>query len=265
MTYHLAGTGWRSAIGALNRSAAFRCMTSAPASGCGQPSACRPSDPADPPLFFRLELSNFDSSGDAFMTANVGGVVEVRDARTGQINRTFTLGSELPIDSIHDVPGGRSVFVRCSTGESLVLDRKSGAILDRTHATCLGAFHTIRGDVWLETDGPRNLVLRTSLSGEAVLTLSGLAAPPEVAAVSPDGRHLAVGSLERIYCWDLERGGLPNKYDGHEADIRDLRFSPDNRTLLSRSGDVSVRFWDVATQSQMLALGPPDGTSSRWI
>ena len=219
----------------------------------------RPGETPDPPLFYHLRLSTFDATGDELLVIDLDWSIKARDARTGQVKKTYSIGADSRISHIHAAPDGRSLLVKRPSGESLIVDRMSGERISRASAMCLGAFRTIKGDLWLECDESRNLVLRAAPMGKPVLTLPGAADLVKAAAVSADGRYLAAGSYDRVvYRWNLDRGGLPEKFVGHEEAVLDVRFSPDVRTIISRGMDETVRFWDVATQTQLFMPCPPD-------
>ena len=95
------------------------------------------------------------------------------------------------------------------------------------------------------------------------------------AAISPDGRLVAVGNVNKsqhrfpnrpepktdpaIRIWELASGKPVARLMGHTAQSCDLAFSPDSRMLASvsgghpqgqRTGDRGLRVWDIATGRQ---------------
>ncbi len=76
---------------------------------------------------------------------------------------------------------------------------------------------------------------------------------------SPDGRTLIAATGKTITVYDAEKKVtidgvetlLPlREFSGHSFDVRRLVLSRDGRTLLSASGDNTVRLWDLATSAQ---------------
>jgi hypothetical protein len=49
-----------------------------------------------------------------------------------------------------------------------------------------------------------------------------------------------------VWLWDLERGEEVARLRGHTSFIWSLAFSRDGATLVSGSGDATVRLWDTA-------------------
>ena len=54
--------------------------------------------------------------------------------------------------------------------------------------------------------------------------------------------------------WNVETGQLKVSFKGHTEGIRSVAFSPDDKTLLSGSGDRTARLWDVVTGQELLTL-----------
>jgi WD40 repeat protein len=68
---------------------------------------------------------------------------------------------------------------------------------------------------------------------------------------SPDGKTLVTGDGDgSIKVWDVASGQLRERFQGHEARVLGLRFSPDSQTLYS-SGSKSIIAWDLEGASRL--------------
>ena len=53
-------------------------------------------------------------------------------------------------------------------------------------------------------------------------------------AYSPDGKMMAIGSLEgKLSLWDVSTGKVIRRFMGHQDEIRGVAFSPDGNILAS--------------------------------
>jgi WD40 repeat protein len=80
---------------------------------------------------------------------------------------------------------------------------------------------------------------------------------PQVTALafSPDGEHLATGSLGgSLKVWEARTGRQLDSLSGNLGQVLDLAFSPDGATLATSSSDGTVRLWDLRTGRQTLTL-----------
>jgi hypothetical protein len=77
-------------------------------------------------------------------------------------------------------------------------------------------------------------------------TLQGHTSWINALAISPDGRILASGSLDRtVRLWGLPGGRVLTTLRGHTASIESLAMSPDGRVVASGGWDHTVRLWSL--------------------
>ncbi|KAJ7665893.1 chromatin associated protein [Mycena polygramma] len=66
-------------------------------------------------------------------------------------------------------------------------------------------------------------------------------------AISPDGRHVAAGSLDTVVrIWDANTGALVERLRGHRDSVYSVVFTPDGRGVVSGSLDKTLKYWDVS-------------------
>ncbi len=177
-------------------------------------------------------------------------------AHTGEFKQSHELSSVGAATEVSYALNGESLIARGPYVESIELDRHGSSV--RLLGNSLGAFRTLRGDVVLEMEPSRQLVLRATNSGVPMLRLTGISERIGLATVSPNGRYVAAGGHDGVvYYWDLKDPDHLRKCVGHQGGILELAFSPDGGSLLSLSVDRTVRIWHIATSAELLRLGSP--------
>jgi WD40 repeat protein len=76
----------------------------------------------------------------------------------------------------------------------------------------------------------------------------------EPLAFSPDGRMLAVPGgmvFETVRLMEIATGRECCRFKGHTDYVQEALFSPDGRTLATRSYDLTIRLWEVATGKEL--------------
>jgi len=63
--------------------------------------------------------------------------------------------------------------------------------------------------------------------------------------ISPSGKFLAFGSeTAEILIFEMATKKFRGKFDGHSGPVTSLRFTPDERQIISVSADASMCIWN---------------------
>ena len=207
---------------------------------------------------------DFADDGDEVVFSTQDNAVCGYDTKTGLLKKKYLPKNPTPVDRIQALPDGKHLFVTRLTLDRWIVGRTTGNVerpfVDRD-LTRIGMLRTHQGDQWLLSDNmSRAKYLSATTPDVPEIKLDGGYDRDDItAAISRDGRYLAIGGEERVVnCWDLTAPGRPTKFVGHESGIVGLCFSSDGRTILSHGADGTVRFWHVATGTELLKLGTPE-------
>jgi WD40 repeat protein len=81
--------------------------------------------------------------------------------------------------------------------------------------------------------------------------------PREIAAVSPDGRIVAVADGANVVMAEAKTGKVLWKGSGHKAPVTALAFSPDGKLLASGSKDKTVYVWESPAGKVLWSVATP--------
>lgn len=153
----------------------------------------------------------------------------------------------------------RSVRGCAALGGLLARSGIAGCIIDRMGRCAL----LVAGVITLALTNPRAQAQTKSTS-----LLNASAQPGQGYKLVPgfytsqsfDGRRLLVARGGGATLWDLETGGVSQRFEGHGVPVNAVALSPDGTQVVTGSGlsgdvsaqsrDNSVRLWDVATGKQ---------------
>jgi WD40 repeat protein len=192
----------------------------------------------------------------AFELNAIGGKYEgvVNSAGFEAVGRWFQGGSDLPLTLMKrdlssqatdspPIPTEKPILVLNADGHTgpvskLIFSR------DGKELITVSLDKTIR--TWDLATGAERRVLHPPIG-------SGLDGELHAAALSHDGRTLAVGGIgvatnksRPIYLISMDTGRMGPVLKGHTNNIKDLAFSPDGARLASCSFDKTARIWDLS-------------------
>ena len=231
---------------------------------------------------FAGDQSPVYSADGSLLVYTSGGSLVVRDARTLALRERLVLGppyrqelaADIPEGSTLIAPDGRTVYyaywLMDAAGQPAQAYLASWALSSgqplRTIRLGSGPLLTVR----LLDRGTRLAVVTahdvttydaSTLRPLRTLLIRPTSLLPAAAAISPDGRAIAIGSQDGSVSFvDAETGGLRRAQGGqHSAAVAAAVYSPSGRTVMTVGDDGRVIVWDPRSGRRLMALPGPAG------
>jgi eukaryotic-like serine/threonine-protein kinase len=214
-----------------------------------------------------LALS-FHPEGHRLASAGADQTVRVWDSASGELLRTLK-GHTATVRDVAYSPDGRRI---ASVGDDRTLrmwnaEDGSEAFAPIHTEGSLSALAFRPNSRTIAVAGFQRIELLDGETGRRLQMLRGNERPisPACLAYSHHGRYLVTGGLDRrLALWDVDQAKLLGALEGHSGPIRGVRFSRDDRRIISSSADGTVRVWDVDSHAELLSLKiHPDGSRIR--
>jgi WD40 repeat protein/DNA-binding SARP family transcriptional activator len=234
-----------------------------------------------------------DWSPDGTMFVTEGpeesGMVDIRDARTGESLRSFH-GHDVDVNDVAFSADGSMLATTGDDGAARVWDPMTGQEV--------WSFEREDGGVWGPSFSPDGSLLGASWPDQGMVRLFDLAAGRTVREIgplpvtwetsfSPDGERLAVAVADPpgAIVVDVRSGQEAFALRGHGFPVQDVDWSPDGRWIATSSQDSTARIWEAKTgdprytlfghtaaivgaewspDSTRLVTGSGDGTAKVW-
>jgi WD40 repeat protein len=151
-------------------------------------------------------------------------------------------------------PDGARIALGYTSGQVLLLNATSGAVIKQEQAHSLTVFDVVFSHDCrtLVSAGDQIARLWDAGSLRPLATLVGHRREVCNAAFSPDDSLLATACWDgTVKLWNLPAGTEAATLSGHRNGVLMVNFSPDGRTLASRGDDPIVKFWHVATHREL--------------
>ena len=197
----------------------------------------------------------FSPNGARLTTVTSGNLPKIWDAKTGRAIAAFPGHTDFVSLTIFS-PDATKLLSISDDGTARVWNISTGEEMLRLNHTgwVMAAAYSLDGRRIATVSG-KEAYLWDAVTGEKLLTLAGHKNSINDIAFSPDGAHVATGSVDgKIKLWDAITGEELSAPSGQMGAVYSVAFSTDGTRLITSSEDGTARIWDIAPSHEFFTV-----------
>ncbi len=163
------------------------------------------------------------------------------------ITRTFNKCIDDSMLSVAFTPDGKYIVLGGGYGSIRIWDIESNSEIQTfdKHTSCVFsiAFSPDSKNI-VSRDKNGYIKLWETESGVLMRTFKG-GDSIRATAITPDGKNIVFGGLNKIELWDIESGVLMRTFEGHCNSVLSIAITPDGKYLVSGNGNGTIKLWGM--------------------
>jgi WD40 repeat protein len=214
-----------------------------------------------------IERVTFSADSQFLATASADNKAKLWQAQQGELQQTFT-GHHAKLTAVAFSPNSKELATASEDGQvGLFTIGSSQARFIPAHEgkKVLSVAYDNTGTHLLSSGRDKRSVRLWNLAEDPPEPLQSYSHTPAIrwATLSPDNQRLAAVGLNQLIHLYKVGEQTPQQITGHEQTIFRAIFSPDSQQLVTAGGDATIRFWDLANNSELFTLRFPTQTKDK--
>jgi eukaryotic-like serine/threonine-protein kinase len=198
-----------------------------------------------------VNIATFSPDGLIMATSGDDGLAKLWDVATGRLRFTLPAHPGKEGGALF-APDGRSLVTVSQEGMAKIWGTATGALQSSFHLDQDGRVMSLAispdGTI-LATGGQQTITLWNLAHRTLIRILAGQQGRVLDLAFSHDGKMIAAGGEgnEAVRIFDVDNGRLLQELKGHRDGVCSVKFTRDDRMVISASQDQTIREWDLRT------------------